>query len=127
MEEEEKRTMAAIERDTFADQHLPPRDLWPVFDLTSPAFRFPERLNCVVELLDRHLEQGHGDRRCILTPDGAWSYRQLAETVNRLANYLVGEMGMRPGNRVLLRAPNNPMMAAGYLAVMKAGGIAVGT
>lgn len=119
--------MAAIERDTFADQHLPPRDLWPVFDLTSPAFRFPERLNCVVELLDRHLEQGHGDRRCILTPDGAWSYRQLAETVNRLANYLVGEMGMRPGNRVLLRAPNNPMMAAGYLAVMKAGGIAVGT
>lgn len=119
--------MAAIERDTFADEHLPPRDLWPVFDQTSPAYQFPERLNCVVELLDRHLERGHGDRRCILTPEGEWSYRQLAETVNRLANYLVGEMGMRPGNRVLLRAPNNPMMAAGYLAVMKAGGIAVGT
>src|SRR5690606_11442757 len=122
---EEERTRAAIEPDTFADQHLPPRVLWPVYDLSPPASRFPEPLHCVDRHLDRRLEQGHGDRRCVLTADGAWSYRQLAETVDRLANYLVGEMGMRPGNRVLLRAPNNPMMAAGYLAVMKAGGIAV--
>jgi 2-aminobenzoate-CoA ligase len=34
---------------------------------------------------------------------------------------------MVPGDRVLLRAPNNPMMAAAYLAVIKAGGVVVGT
>jgi 2-aminobenzoate-CoA ligase len=119
--------MASVERDTFADEHLPPRDLWPELDLASPPYRFPERLNCVVELLDRHLQHGNGERRCIVTPQGEWSYRQLADTVNRLANHLVHEMGMRPGNRVLLRAPNNAMMVASYLAVMKAGGIAVGT
>src|SRR6185295_10625894 len=40
---------------------------------------------------------------------------------------LVRDMGLVPGNRVLLRGPNNPMMAASWLAVFKAGGICVGT
>lgn len=116
-----------MERDTFADEHLPPRELWPDIDVSSSIYRFPERLNCVVELLDRHLEQGASERRCLVTPGGEWTYRELATTVNQLANYLVHTMGMIPGNRVLLRAPNNAMMVASYLAVMKAGGIAVGT
>lgn len=114
-------------RDTFADEHLPPPSQWPVLDLSHPAYRFPDRLNCVTELLDRWIERGHGGQRCLLTPEVTWTYNDLHETVNRLANYLVSRMGMVPGNRVLLRAPNNPMMVAAYLAVMKAGGIAVGT
>ncbi|WP_440997226.1 AMP-binding protein [Arhodomonas sp. SL1] len=119
--------MTQTPRDTFADEHLPPAGEWPILDLSHPAYQFPERLNCVVELLDRWIERGHGERRCLLTPETTWTYRDLHETVNRLANYLVAEMGLIPGNRVLLRAPNNPMMVAAYLAVMKAGGIAVGT
>ncbi|WP_435101993.1 AMP-binding protein [Arhodomonas sp. AD133] len=119
--------MNRLPRDTFADDHLPPREQWPELDLSHPAYHFPERLNCVVELLDRWIERGHGDHRCLVTPEATWSYRDLYETVNRLANHLVNEMHLAPGNRVLLRAPNNPMMVAGYLAVIKAGGIAVGT
>ena len=53
--------------------------------------------------------------------------RELLEQVNRIANVLVGDLGLVPGNRVLLRAPNNPMMVAAYLAVIKAGGIVVAT
>jgi 2-aminobenzoate-CoA ligase len=66
-------------------------------------------------------------RRCLLTETENWSYRDLYERVNRLAHVLVDEMGLVPGNRVLLRAPNTPMMVCAYLAVIKAGGIAVGT
>ena len=40
---------------------------------------------------------------------------------------LVEDLGLVPGNRVLLRAANTPMMVAAYLAVIRAGGIAVGT
>ncbi|WP_164076093.1 AMP-binding protein, partial [Stenotrophomonas maltophilia] len=57
----------------------------------------------------------------------AWTYADLQAQVNRIANVLVQGLGLVPGNRVLLRAPNNPMMVAAYLAVIKAGGIVVAT
>jgi 2-aminobenzoate-CoA ligase len=88
---------------------------------------YPTRLNAAVELLDRMVERGFGERPCIRWPGGVWTYAELLDKANRIANVLVGEMGLVPGNRVLLRAANNPMHAACWFAVMKAGGIAVGT
>ena len=114
--------------DTFARDHLPPRDQWPdlVFDL--PVLRYPEQLNCGVELLDRALERGWGERTAILSPGGLrWTYAELLAQANRIARVLVEDLHLVPGNRVLLRGPNNPMMAACWFAVMKAGGIAVAT
>src|SRR5204862_5677326 len=64
----------------------------------------------------------------ILAPDGArWSYHELRNNANRIARVLVEDLGLVPGNRVLLRGPNNPMLAACWFAVMKAGGVAVAT
>ena len=40
---------------------------------------------------------------------------------------LVEDMGLVPGNRVLLRGPNSPWMAACWFAIVKAGGIVVAT
>jgi 2-aminobenzoate-CoA ligase len=114
--------------DTFARDHLPPREQWPdlVFDL--PELRYPERLNCAVELLDRALERGWGERTAILTPNGLrWTYAELTAHANRIARVLVEDLHLVPGNRVLLRGPNSPMMAACWFAVMKAGAIAVAT
>jgi len=114
--------------DTFARDHLPPPDQWPdlVFDL--PELRYPERLNCAVELLDRAVERGWGERAAILAPGGLrWTYAELIARANRIAHVLVEDMRLVPGNRVLLRGPNSPMMAACWFAVMKAGGVAVAT
>jgi len=114
--------------DTFARDHLPPPELQPEFLFTLPELQFPARLNCAHELLDRWVESGQGDRPCIRAPGGVcWTYAQLQAQANRIAQVLVREMGLVPGNRVLLRAPNNPMLAACWFAVMKAGGIAVAT
>ena len=113
--------------DSFARDRLPPPELWPALLLDRPEFSYPERLNCVSALLDRWVEKGEGGRRCLVAPDAAWSYGDLAERVNRIANVLVGRLGLVPGGRVLLRSANNPMLVAIYLAVMKAGGIAVAT
>ncbi|HEX3350172.1 MAG TPA: AMP-binding protein, partial [Acetobacteraceae bacterium] len=113
--------------DSFARDNLPPADAWPLFLLDRPEFRYPPRLNCVSVLLDHRIARGHGDAPCVIGPSATWSYREMAERVDRIAHVLVRELGLRPGNRVLLRAANNPMMAASYLAVLKAGGIAVGT
>ncbi len=111
--------------DGFARANLPPAELWP--DLVFDGLDYPKRLNGTVELLDRWLGRGHGARAAIKAAAGSWSYAQLAETVDRIAAVLVEDLGFVPGNRVLMRGPNNPMMAASILAVWKAGGVAVNT
>ena len=88
---------------------------------------YPATLNCAAELLDRNVKEGRGARPAIRFPGGTWTYDELLEKTNRLANVLVRQHGIVPGNRVLLRGPNNPMMAAAWLAVLKAGGICVTT
>jgi 2-aminobenzoate-CoA ligase len=119
---------ASAHIDTFAARGLPPVASQPTFLFDRPELQYPERLNCVTEFVDRHVGEGRGDRVAILAPDGvALTYADLAHEIDRIANVLVGELGLVTGNRVLLRAPNNPMMVAAYLAVIKAGGIVVAT
>jgi 2-aminobenzoate-CoA ligase len=113
--------------DTFARDNLPPRAQWPDFLFELPELKYPERMNCVVELLDRWIAAGWGERPCLISPAETLSYAQLGERVNRIANVLTRSLGLLPGHRVLLRGPNNPMMVAAYLAVVKAGGIVVAT
>ena len=113
--------------DTFARDNLPPQEQWPQFTFTLPELRYPERLNCVTEFVDRWVAAGAGDRTAIVSPAETLSYAQLAERINRIANVLTRDLGMVPGNRVLMRAPNNAMAIAVYLAVIKAGGVMVAT
>src|SRR5215831_5855943 len=109
--------------DTFCRDNLPPASLWPEFVTDLPELRYPDRLNCATELLDAVIDRHGPDRRCLLTPDGeTWTYGQLRVTVDRIAHVLVTELGIVPGNRVLLRGPNNP-----WLAVVKAGAVTVTT
>jgi 2-aminobenzoate-CoA ligase len=113
--------------DTFARDNLPPRAQWPDFLFELLELKYPDRMNCVVELLDRWIAAGWGDRPCLISPAETLTYAQLGERVNRIANVLTRSLGLMPGHRVLLRGPNNPMMVAAYLAVVKAGGIVVAT
>jgi 2-aminobenzoate-CoA ligase len=114
--------------DTFARDHLPPRELWPAMDDGGlPGLAYPPRLNCAVELLDRTADAGHADRPAIVWDGGEWTYRELVERSNRIAAVLRDDLGIVPGNRVLLRGPNSPMMAACWFGVLKAGGVVVAT
>jgi len=114
--------------DTFARDHLPPRGEWPDLVFTLPELQYPDALNCATELLDGALARGWGDRTAILAPGGRrWRYAELLAQANRIARVLVEDLALVPGNRVLLRGPNSPMMAACWFGVLKAGGIAVAT
>ncbi|MFB7503029.1 AMP-binding protein [Streptomyces broussonetiae] len=108
--------------DTFARDHLPPPAEWPELRFDLPELDYPDRLNCAAELL------GHtaADRPVFRTPAGpGWTYGELRERVDRIAHVLTGALGVVPGNRVLLRGPTTPWLAACWLAVLKAGAIAV--
>jgi 2-aminobenzoate-CoA ligase len=98
--------------DTFARDNLPPQADWPQFVFTRPELQYPERLNCCTAFLDRWVAEGRGDAPCLFGPTETLTYAQLQERVNRIANVLVGRLGLVPGTRVLLRSPNNPMMVA---------------
>jgi 2-aminobenzoate-CoA ligase len=123
--------MTAAHVDTFARDALPPTELWPEMRYDRiPELAYPARLNCAAELLDRMVQKrvgGHGDRTVFHFPGGRWTYAQLLEHANQVAHVLVDDLGLEPGNRVLLRGFNGPMMAACWFAVLKAGGIVVCT
>lgn len=116
---------ASAHADTFVLDRLPPPELRPELRFDLPELRYPAHVNCAHRLLDRHVERGEGDRRCIVSADTQWSYRDLYERASRIAHVLAGDLGVVPGDRVLLRGFNAPMLAACWFAVMKAGAVAV--
>jgi 2-aminobenzoate-CoA ligase len=113
--------------DTFARDNLPPREQWPELLFDLPELQYPPRLNCTVELLDKMVDSGCADKPALRNRDIAWTYAQLLDKVNRIAAVLRDDLKLVPGNRVLLRGANHPMLAACLLAVWKAGCIAVPT
>ena len=115
--------------DTFAAENLPPKEQWPEFDFdTLPILQsYPDRMNAGVELLDRMCDTGHADSPVLHYEDTTWTYGELRDIADKIAKVLVEDHGLVPGNRVLLRAGNNPMLVACWCAVLKAGGICVTT
>jgi 2-aminobenzoate-CoA ligase len=113
--------------DTFCRDRLPPQEQWPEFRFDRPELSYPDRLNCAAELLDATMATAGADRPCLRSPTETWTYGETVHRTNQLAQVLTGDFGLRPGNRVLLRGPNNPWLAAAWLAVVKAGGVAVNT
>jgi 2-aminobenzoate-CoA ligase len=111
--------------DTFTRDRLPPPAQWPVLKLEG--FAYPEYLNAAVELTDRMVERGFGDRTALIGNGRIRTYKELADWSNRIAHALADEYGVRPGNRVLIRSANNPAMVACFLAAVKAGAVVVNT
>ncbi len=122
-------------QDTFTRDRLPPLEQWPIFVWDRPEVQYPEVINCAAELVDRHVREGRGHRVAVHgvqdfeTGEGdfSWTYQVLQDKVHRIAQVLTEDMGLVPGNRVLLRGGNSPMMAASFLAAIAAGLVVVPT
>lgn len=111
--------------DTFARDHQPVPERLPDFVYPLPELHYPAALNCAAELLDGTISR-HGPDRTALVGEGVtWTYGQLREQVARIAAVLTDDLGVVPGNRVLLRGPNSPWLAACWLAIISAGAVVV--
>jgi 2-aminobenzoate-CoA ligase len=109
--------------DTFTRDNLPPVETWP--DLLLDGFDYPDRLNAAVELTDVMVDKGFGDHTALIGNGRRRTYKELTDWTNRLAHALVDDLGMKPGNRVLIRSANNPAMVACWLAATKAGAVVI--
>jgi 2-aminobenzoate-CoA ligase len=116
---------ASAHSDTFTRDNLPPQDQWPEFLLEG--FDYPERLNVGVELTDAMVAKGYGDRTALIGNGRRRTYKELSDWTNRLAHVLSEDLGVKPGNRVLIRSANNPAMVACWLAATKVGAVVVNT
>jgi 2-aminobenzoate-CoA ligase len=113
--------------DTFCRDNLPAQELWPELRFDLPELRYPDRLNCAQALLDATIARYGADRPALRTLTETWTYGDLLRHANQAARVLTEDFGLVPGNRVLLRGPNNPWLIAAWFAVLKAGGVAVTT
>ncbi|MBT9554026.1 MAG: AMP-binding protein [Hydrogenophaga sp.] len=119
--------MPSAQIDRFVHDRLPPPDLWPELRYDLPELQqIPAQLNVVQALFDRAVASGHADRPFLRSDERTLSYAQARAEVNRIANVLA-QMGLQPGNRVLLRGGNSVAMALAWLAVVQSGLIAVAT
>ncbi len=113
--------------DTFCRDNLPAVGDWPELRFDLPALAYPDRLNCGAELLEATIDRYGADRPCLLSADDTWSYGDLLRVSSQVARVLTEDLGVVPGNRVLLRGPNNPWLVACWFGVLRAGGVAVAT
>ena len=116
-------TNATAHTDTFARDNLPPVKNWPAFLLNG--FDYPAELNVGTELTDVMVEKGFGDHTALIGNGRRRTYKELADWTNRIAHVLVDDIGVQPGNRVLIRSANNPAMVACWLAATKVGAVVV--
>src|SRR5713226_9271394 len=113
--------------DTFCRDNLPPVQQWPQLCFDLPELNYPDRLNCATALLDDVVAQRGADRPCLRSPAAVWSYGELLARSSQVARVLSEDLGLVPGQRVLLRGPNNPWLVACWFGVLLAGGVAVAT
>src|SRR5260370_5996466 len=106
--------------DTFCRDNLPPLQLWPELRFDLPELRYPDRLNCAQALLDATIARYGADRPALRTAAGTWTYGELLRHANQAARALTEDFSLVPGNRVLLRRPNNPWRFGPRIPVLQA-------
>ncbi|MDZ4102315.1 MAG: AMP-binding protein [Hydrogenophaga sp.] len=122
-----KIAVPSAQADHFVHDHLPPIGQWPELRFDRPELQLPAQVNAVQALFARALAAGHAERPLFRSEERTLSYAQAQTEVNRMANVLTVELGLVPGNRVLLRGGNSVAMALAWLATVQAGLIAVAT
>ena len=117
----------SAQTDSFVRDRLPPREQWPEFRYDLPELQIPDQANVATTLLGDAIAKGWGNRLMLRSPGETYTYAEANAQVNRIAEMLVKDYKLEPGNRVLLRGGNSIGMALAWLGVVKAGLIAVAT
>jgi len=117
----------SAQTDSFVRDRLPPREQWPEFRYDLPELQIPDQANVATHLFDAAHRNGWDNRLMLRSPGETYTYAEANAQVNRIAEMLIKDFKLEPGNRVLLRGGNSIGMALAWLGVVKAGLIAVAT
>ncbi len=113
--------------DRFVHERLPAASQLPRMRYDLPELRLPTQLNLVDVLLDQAQARGLAARPLMRSSRITLTYSDARDRVDRICRVLTEDLGLVPGNRVLLRGGNSIGLALAWLAVVKAGLVAVAT
>ena len=117
----------SAQTDRFVHDRLPPASQRANMRYDLPELAIPDQANLVDVLLDQIAARGLLDRPFLRSDNITLSYANAAERINCIAQVLIEDFGLQPGNRVLLRGGNSIDLALAWLGVVKAGLVAVAT
>src|SRR5690242_9828273 len=86
--------------------------------------QLPDQFNAAAYFIDRHIQEGRGEKTAIESEYLRLTYRQLWENVNRLGNGL-RKLGVRIEERVFLLLFDTPEFAASFFGAIKIGAVPV--
>ncbi len=93
---------------------------------SPPRVDLPREYNAAADLVDRHLDTERAGRTAVVDANGAWTYAELAERINRFGNALRDPVvGVRMENRVALCLLDTVDFPAAFLGAMKIGAVPV--
>lgn len=117
----------SAQTDQFVHNRLPPLGQRAQMRYDLPGLRIADQANLVDVLLAQVQTRGLMDKAFLRSDQITLTFAEASERINRIAQVLTEDYGLLPGNRVLLRGGNSIDMALAWLAVVKAGLIAVAT
>src|SRR5579872_5035807 len=92
--------------------------------MTTSPFPLPDEFNAASYFVDRHIDEGRGEKITIECGDRRVTYRQLFESVNQVGNALK-KLAVRPEERVFLLLLDTPEFAASFFGAIKIGAVPV--
>ena len=104
--------------------YLPDAENEPQLIHPTPEAHYPKHINVAEQLVDRNVEEGREDSVAIYFEEQEITYGQLQDRVNKAANGFE-ELGVEPGDRVMVRFPNRPEALISILAIQKVGAVAL--
>ena len=94
---------------------------------TTPArITFPPSFNLCGLFVDRHIEEGRGDKAMARGRTWTLSFGELYIAVCKMGNALKS-LGVKPGDRVMLLARDTPSFYIGFLGTIRVGAVVIPT
>ena len=90
----------------------------------SASILLPDEFNAATYFIDRHLQEGRGEKLAFECERSTVTYRQLGDRVNRAGNAL-RQLGVRVEERVLLLLLDTPDFAISFFGAIKIGAVPV--
>lgn len=88
------------------------------------ALEFSPTFNVASAFIDRHIVEGRGERVAIMSTNGNVTYSELGANVERAGNVLL-ELGLVPGQRVLIIMKDTPTFLYTFWGAIRAGLISI--
>src|SRR5262245_44480595 len=88
------------------------------------SFDIPDTFNMATVLVDRHVDEGRGERVAIYSGDETITYAVLQRRVNKAGNMLRTH-GVEIEDRVILLMADRPQFIEAYVGAMKIGAVPV--